>query len=72
MNRLVDLLAEEGISRLRSYQPGRQNRADCPRCGGGDHHERFTLSVHIDDDGRGATWRCWRGSCGWKAGVRCQ
>ncbi len=28
------------------------------------------MSVTIDGDGQGATWQCWRGSCGWQDGGR--
>lgn len=34
----------------------------CPFCGGGDHHDRWTFALKLDD---GASV-CKRGNCGWK------
>ncbi|MDT8276718.1 bifunctional DNA primase/helicase [Roseomonas mucosa] len=65
---LVDLLAEQGI-RPKSYAPGHTEKLRCPRCDGGRTKEQ-SLSLSIDDDAMGATWKCHRGHCGWADGGR--
>lgn len=66
---LFGLLADAGI-RLKSYEPGHtEAHLLCPKCGGGNHRD-YDLSVTIDADGRGATWKCHRGSCDWMGGFR--
>ena len=64
---LRDLLAERNIV-LRSYSPGQQNHLPCPQCQGGDSKEK-QFSILISDDGNSASWRCFRGSCGFSGGV---
>lgn len=63
---LRDQLEAKGVV-LRSYSSG-QHRTVCPQCGGGSQKE-LCLSVHIDTDGGGATWNCFRGNCGWSGAV---
>ncbi len=63
------LLAGADIRVKRVPSPGQSVKALCPRCGGGRTHEQ-SLSLTIDQDGGGATWRCHRGSCGWQDGAR--
>lgn len=58
---LVELLAQHRI-KVRSYQPGHQEHVVCPACEGGNTREK-SLSVLIDQDGEGATWKCHRGTC---------
>ena len=69
---IASALSERGV-RLRRYSPGATVKVPCPRaaqCGARDKLDPC-LSVTIDDDGMGATWRCHRGSCGgWSDGVR--
>ena len=66
---LPELLSEAGI-RLKHWTPGHTEHLDCPKCGGGNHHDRGSLAVTIDPDGDGATWICHRGSCAWTDGIR--
>ena len=66
---LPELLIEAGI-RLKHWTPGHTEHLDCPKCGGGNHHDRGSLAVTIDPDGDGATWICHRGSCAWTDGIR--
>jgi twinkle protein len=63
---VVAKLAEQGIT-LRRVTVGTDLRAKCPKCEGGTSRED-SLSVKIDPDG-GATWHCFRATCGWKGGV---
>ena len=65
---LAGLLAEHGI-RLKRLTAGHNEKVRCPKCEGGRTRE-LSLSVAIDDDGQGSTWRCWRGNCGWTGGGR--
>jgi twinkle protein len=67
---LVELLSDEGFPTLKSYQPGKSERFDCFRCHGGTQKERRTVSVIINEDGRGAVFHCYRATCGWKGFVR--
>lgn len=66
---LPELLAEHGIPRLRSHQPGHTENLVCPKCGGGSDRAHC-LSVKLDDDGDGVVWHCHRAKCGWKDGAR--
>jgi twinkle protein len=66
---LWELLADQQI-RLKRLDPGHTEHLDCPRCGGGAHRDKGSLSVTIDSDGMGAAWVCHRGTCGWTEGVR--
>eukprot|EP00963_Diacronema_lutheri_P011087 scaffold1318_cov362-Pavlova_lutheri.AAC.1 len=63
---LRDQLEARGVV-LRTYKGG-QHRAVCPQCGGGSQKE-LSLSIHIDADGQGATWNCFRARCGWSGAV---
>lgn len=65
---LADLLADRNI-RPRRLTPNTDQKLVCPRCNGGRTREAC-LSLHIDEDGRGATWQCFRAGCGWTEGVR--
>ncbi len=66
---LPGILSDAGISKLKSMRPGHQEQIRCPRCEGGKRRE-VSLSVKIDPDGEGATWHCWRGTCGYTGGGR--
>ena len=63
---LRDQLEARGVV-LRTYRGG-QHRTVCPQCGGGSQKE-LSLSIHIDEDGQGATWNCFRARCGWSGAV---
>lgn len=65
---LPDILAAAGI-RLKRLESGRTEHIRCPKCEGGRTGE-VSLAVTVDEDGRGATWICHRGSCGWQDGAR--
>lgn len=65
---LADILDENRI-RLKSLRPGGHEKVRCPKCEGGRTKEA-SLSVTIDADGDGATWKCHRGHCGWQSGGR--
>ena len=57
-------LAEQGIP----YVSG-SARLTCPKCQGGTGKEK-SLGVTVDEDGLGATWQCFRGTCGFRGGTR--
>ena len=65
---LPGILADHGI-RLKSMRAGATQKVICPRCHGGSQKEPC-LSVTIDRDGDGVTWKCHRGKCGWTEGFR--
>lgn len=65
---LPGLLADAGI-RLKRLDPNHTEHLICPKCEGGRTRET-SLSVTVDADGFGATWRCHRGTCGWQDGGR--
>ena len=65
---LSGLLADACI-RPKRLTPGHTEKIVCPKCEGGKTRE-ISLAVTIDDDGQGAVWKCWRGSCGWQSGAR--
>lgn len=67
---LSGILSDAGI-RLKSQVAGRKEQIICPRCNGGKTRET-SLSVKVDDDGRGAVWNCKRGTCGWTGSGRAQ
>jgi twinkle protein len=48
---------------LPKYSDG-QHRVLCPQCEGGRDHEK-SLSVGVQDNGKSATWLCFRATCGW-------
>lgn len=64
---LPGLLVDAGIRLKRTMSPGSSHKVVCPKCHGGSDKE-LSLSVTIDEDGRGATWKCHRGSCGHQGG----
>lgn len=64
---LPGLLSDAGIRLKRTMTPGSEHKVVCPKCHGGKTREE-SLSVRIDEDGRGATWNCKRGSCGYADG----
>jgi twinkle protein len=66
---ISELLAAADIRMKRIPSPGRNAKIVCPKCGGGRTTET-SLSLAVDADGEGATWRCHRGSCGWQDGAR--
>src|SRR3954447_17055905 len=66
---LADLLLSQGI-RPKNFLPGQHPHLWCPSCQGGKTLKDRDLSVHIDEDGRGATWLCQRASCDFKGGAR--
>ncbi|XP_038712777.1 primase homolog protein isoform X2 [Tripterygium wilfordii] len=47
---------------------GQYNNVYCPKCRGGQSKER-SLSLHINQDGDFAMWRCFQVSCGWAGQV---
>lgn len=58
---IAAILSEAGIQLGRArLVPGRNTKVQCPACGARDED---SLSVKLDDDGQGATWHCFRGSC---------
>lgn len=63
---LISKLADLGIN-LRKPSIGRDLRTLCPQCRGGSDKEE-SLSVMLDPHG-GATWHCFRASCGWKGNI---
>lgn len=65
---LPGLLSDAGI-RLKRMSAGHAEKVKCPSCEGGREREA-SLQVKVDDDGEGATWNCWRGTCGFKGGGR--
>lgn len=65
---LAEILSSAGI-RVKSHQPNRVEKIVCPACEGGRTKEK-SLRVVIDADGRGALWKCYRGSCGMSGGGR--
>lgn len=65
---LAALLADAGL-RPKRTTAAHTEKLRCPKCDGGRTHE-ISLSLTIDPDGCGATWRCHRGSCGWDGGGR--
>lgn len=66
---LPGLLVDAGIRLKRAMTPGSTHKVICPKCHGGNDKEP-SLSLHIDDDGQGATWNCKRATCGYKDGGR--
>lgn len=58
-----EILADAGIDfrRLRLV-PGEFSYGVCPVCDGGRSKAKC-LTVRVDDDGRGVTWKCHRGTC---------
>ncbi|KAI4365239.1 hypothetical protein MLD38_021239 [Melastoma candidum] len=56
-------LGELGID-ISACLIGQNNHLLCPRCKGGSQEER-SLSLLISPDGVSATWKCFRGKCGW-------
>lgn len=70
MKNLKDALAEHGISHKNlSLSPGSDSKIPCPMaakstgCAASNPWSN-DLSVTIDGDGEGATWKCHRGTCG--------
>jgi twinkle protein len=64
---LADIFAEAGIRFTKGKQPapGSNAKTVCPKCQGGRAKEA-TLSVKVDADAAGATWKCHRAGCvGW-------
>lgn len=60
---IADILAEAGIALGRAQlRAGVDVKVMCPACGGGSIREK-SLSVKLDDDGRGVAWHCFRGNC---------
>ncbi|XP_015882528.3 primase homolog protein isoform X1 [Ziziphus jujuba] len=53
-----------GIICTHSCVPGHYYNLLCPKCKGGQSMER-SLSLHIEQNGDFAMWRCFRFDCGW-------
>lgn len=65
MTTIVDILSDNGI-RLKRYAANSEERIVCPKC----NDREKSLSVRIDEDGKGALVKCFRGKCGWIEGFR--
>jgi len=66
---LPGLLADAGIGGIKSLRPGHSEKLICPRCAGGRTKEH-SLYITIDEDGKGAVWKCYRSKCQWQANGR--
>jgi twinkle protein len=69
MDSISAILADAGIRGLKRQAAGRRERVRCPQCDGGKDRED-SLTVSIDEDGKGVAWRCFRGTCDWRGGKR--
>lgn len=60
---VAEIMAEAGINLGKTrLAAGRSVKVRCPSCGGGKTRED-SLSVKLDDDGRGLAWHCFRATC---------
>jgi twinkle protein len=60
---VAEIQAKAGINLGKArLSAGRSVKARCPACGGGKTRED-SLSVKLDDDGRGLAWHCFRATC---------